>query len=114
MRLRDYAKIGRLAARFGDWDGRRLVPEEWIRESTRIEPARAPGTLPKHPWGYQYQWWIPSRDGVFMAAGVWGQFIYVDPSHEFVIVKTSVDPDFMAHADETVAFFETVRQSCTR
>jgi CubicO group peptidase (beta-lactamase class C family) len=43
-----------------------------------------------------------------MAAGVWGQFIYVDPAHELVIVKTSVDPDFMAHADETVAVFEAI------
>src|SRR6185295_10081732 len=86
VRLRDSAKIGRLAAHFGDWDGKRLVPEEWIRESTRVEPARAPGTLPKHPWGYQYQWWIPGPGGVFMAAGVWGQFIYVDPSRELVVV----------------------------
>jgi CubicO group peptidase (beta-lactamase class C family) len=109
VRLRDYAKIGRLAARFGDWDGRRIVPEEWIRESTRIEPARAPGKLPQHPWGYQYQWWMPGGEGVFMAAGVWGQFIYVDPSREIVVVKTSVDPEFMAHSDETVAFFEAVR-----
>jgi CubicO group peptidase (beta-lactamase class C family) len=111
VRLRDYAKLGRLVAHFGDWDGQRIVPEAWIRESTRIEPARAPGTLPKHPWGYQYQWWIPGRDGAFMAAGVWGQFIYVDPSRELVIVKTSVDPDFMARADEVVAFFESVKKT---
>lgn len=108
VRLRDYAKIGRLAARGGDWDGKRIVPEAWIREATRIEPARAPGALPRHPWGYQYQWWVIG-DGAFMAVGVWGQFIYVDPSRELVIVKTSVDPDFDAHGDETVAFFETVR-----
>jgi CubicO group peptidase (beta-lactamase class C family) len=108
-RLRDYAKIGRLVARRGDWDGQRIVPAEWIDESTRIEPERAPGMLPNHPWGYQYQWWIPGRSGAFMAAGVWGQFIYVDPSRSLVIVKTSVDPDFMAHADQTVAFFEAVR-----
>jgi CubicO group peptidase (beta-lactamase class C family) len=44
-----------------------------------------------------------------MAAGVWGQFIYVDPAHELVVVKTSVDPEFMAHGPETVAFFEMVR-----
>ncbi|HVU02527.1 MAG TPA: serine hydrolase [Polyangiaceae bacterium] len=110
VRLRDYAKIGRLAARFGDWDGQRIVPEEWIRESTRVEPARAPGTLPKHPWGYEYQWWIPAS-GAFMAAGVWGQFIFVDPAKEFVIVKTSVDPRFMENADETIAFFEALRKA---
>jgi CubicO group peptidase (beta-lactamase class C family) len=110
VRLRDYAKIGRLVARGGDWDGRRVVPEEWIRESTRIEPARAPGTLQVRPWGYQYQWWIPGRAGEFMAAGVWGQYIYVDPVREFVVVKTSVDPDFMTNADETVALFEALRE----
>jgi CubicO group peptidase (beta-lactamase class C family) len=45
-RLRDYAKIGRLAARHGDWDGQRIVSADWLAESTRVEPARAPGTLP--------------------------------------------------------------------
>jgi CubicO group peptidase (beta-lactamase class C family) len=111
VRLRDYAKIGRLVARGGDWDGRRIVSEDWLRESTRVEPARAPGKLYGHPWGYQYQWWLPGRPGVFMAAGVWGQFIYVDPAREVVIVKTSVDPDFMAHSDECVAVFEAIEDA---
>jgi CubicO group peptidase (beta-lactamase class C family) len=112
-RLRDYGKLGRLAARGGDWDGKRIVPEDWIRRSTRVEPARSPGTIDGFDWGYQYQWWIPDHDGTFMAAGVWGQFIYVDPSHELVIVKTSVDPDFEAHGPETIAFFESARANAT-
>lgn len=111
VRLRDYAKIGRLVARGGDWDGQRVVPEEWIRESTRVEPARAPGSISQHPWGYQYQWWLPGRPGVFMAAGVWGQYIYVDPARQLVIVKTSVDPDFMAHDRETIAAFEAIEDA---
>jgi CubicO group peptidase (beta-lactamase class C family) len=111
VRLRDYAKIGRLVARRGDWDGRRIVSQEWIQESTRLEPARAPGKLPGHSWGYQYQWWLPDAEGAFMAAGVWGQFIYVVPRKNLVIVKTSVDPDFMARSDETVAFFEAIRDA---
>jgi CubicO group peptidase (beta-lactamase class C family) len=108
VRLRDYAKIGRLVARHGDWDGRRIVSEDWLRESTRVEPARAAGTLAPQTWGYQYQWWLPGRPGVFMAAGVWGQFIYVDPARELVIAKTSVDPDFMANGNESVAVFEAI------
>jgi CubicO group peptidase (beta-lactamase class C family) len=43
-----------------------------------------------------------------MAAGVWGQFIYVDPARELVIAKTSVDPDFMANGNESVAVFEAI------
>jgi CubicO group peptidase (beta-lactamase class C family) len=108
-RLRDYAKIGRLAARHGDWDGQRIVSADWLAESTRVEPARAPGTLPHLRWGYQYQWWIPAGGrGAFMAVGVWGQYIYVNPDRGLVIVKTSVDPDFMTNDDESVALFEAI------
>jgi CubicO group peptidase (beta-lactamase class C family) len=107
--LRDYAKLGRLFARRGDWDGQRVVSEAWLREATRLEPARAPGTLAGTHWGYQYQFWIPSAGrNAFMAAGVWSQFIYVDPDRDLVIVKTSVDPDFDEHGDEHVALFEAI------
>jgi CubicO group peptidase (beta-lactamase class C family) len=111
VRPRDFAKIGRLMARGGDWDGKRIVSEAWVRESTRPEAPRTPGRLPRHPWGYQYQWWIPGTPGAFMAAGVWGQFIYVDPARQLVIVKTGVDPDFERNGDENVALFETIAAS---
>ncbi|HVW26878.1 MAG TPA: serine hydrolase [Polyangiaceae bacterium] len=111
VRARDFAKIGRLMARGGDWDGKRVVSEAWVRESTRAEAPRTPGRLPRHPWGYQYQWWVPGPPGVFMAAGVWGQFIYVDSVRQVVIVKTSVDPDFDRNGDENVALFETIAAS---
>jgi CubicO group peptidase (beta-lactamase class C family) len=111
VRPRDFAKIGRLMARGGDWDGKRILSESWVREATRPEAPRTPGRLPRHPWGYQYQWWIPGTPGAFMAAGVWGQFIYVDPARQVVIVKTSVDPDFDRNGDENVALFETIAAS---
>jgi CubicO group peptidase (beta-lactamase class C family) len=111
VRLRDYAKIGRLVARRGDWDGKQIVPEAWIAESTRLEAVRAPGRIPGPGWGYQYQWWLPGRPGVAMAAGVWGQFIYVSADRGIVIVKTSVDPDFESHSAETIAFFEALEDA---
>lgn len=112
VRLRDYAKVGRLMARRGDWDGQRIVSEAWVRESTTADPKRAPGTLPDSSLGYQHQWWLPgSGHGAFMAIGVWGQNLYVDPSKGIVIVKTSVDPDFARNEDETVAALEAVDTS---
>jgi CubicO group peptidase (beta-lactamase class C family) len=111
VRARDYAKIGRLMARGGDWDGKRILSETWVRDSTRPEEPRTPGRLPRHPWGYQYQWWAPGPPGVFMAAGVWGQFIYVDSQRQVVIVKTSVDPDFERTGDASVAMFEAIAAS---
>jgi CubicO group peptidase (beta-lactamase class C family) len=47
-----------------------------------------------------------------MAIGVWGQYIYVYPKENLVIVKTSVDPGFadndFEHDDETVAVFRSI------
>jgi CubicO group peptidase (beta-lactamase class C family) len=117
--LRDYAKFGRLYLRNGNWDGKQIVSEAWVRESVIPDnPNLQPGKKPEEYWtfmnfGYQYQWWIPENpDGEFMAIGVWGQYIYVYPKENLVIVKTSVDPGFadndFEHDDETVAVFRSI------
>ena len=43
-----------------------------------------------------------------MAIGVWGQYIYVNPAQDLVIVKTSVDPGFDTRNLETLAAFRAV------
>ena len=80
-RARDFAKIGRLYLEKGNWNGRQLVPEAWVTESTRID------TTAGSAWFYQYQWWIPSRQGDFMAEGILGQFVYVHPAKDLIIVR---------------------------
>jgi CubicO group peptidase (beta-lactamase class C family) len=117
--MRDFAKFGTLYLHDGKWQGERIVSEQWVRESVKPDnPNLQPGEKPKGfetfgTFGYQYQWWIPDEpDGEFMALGVWGQYIYVYPKENLVIVKTSVDPDFEAnkyeHDDETVAIFRSI------
>jgi CubicO group peptidase (beta-lactamase class C family) len=109
VRLRDYAKLGRLFARGGDWDGQRIVSEAWVHQSTRPDATYPPGSIPWTPYGYQYQWWIPpGSHGAFMAIGVWGQNLYVNPATGVVIVKTSVDPDFATTEEEHAAVFEAI------
>ena len=61
--------------------------------------------------GYGFQWWVPEGDqGEFMAIGVYGQWIYVNPSNRVIIVKTGADPDFMSKGYELkhVEFFRAV------
>lgn len=99
--LRDYARIGQMMLEGGVADGRRIVSEEWVRESTR--PAE-----PKGPWpGYGYQWWLVDGTAAFQAIGLQGQYIYVDPASRTVIVKLSHFPpgDNRALEEETAAFF---------
>jgi CubicO group peptidase (beta-lactamase class C family) len=117
--LRDYAKFGVLYLHGGSYNGEQIVSEEWVRESvTPDNPNLQPGEKPEGyetfgNFGYQYQWWIPDNpDGEYLAIGVWGQYIYVYPKENLVIVKTSVDPDFeennYEHDDETVAVCRSI------
>jgi CubicO group peptidase (beta-lactamase class C family) len=77
----DFAKFGRLYLRRGDWNGKQIIPESWVAESTIVD-AGARWT------NYKYLWWIPrSGKGRFMAVGNLGQFIYVAPDKDCVIVR---------------------------
>jgi CubicO group peptidase (beta-lactamase class C family) len=80
-RARDFAKIGRLYLNKGNWNGRQIVSRKWVEESTKIDTTDGSATE------YQYQWWLPSTTGDFMAEGILGQYIYVNPSENVVIVR---------------------------
>jgi CubicO group peptidase (beta-lactamase class C family) len=77
----------------GKFNGKQILPQSWVKESiTPDRPAlQAGATDPKYAgFGYQYQWWIPpNSDGDFLARGLRGQYIYIDPRQKVVIVKTS-------------------------
>ncbi|MBE8719831.1 serine hydrolase domain-containing protein [Sphingobacterium pedocola] len=78
---RDYAKIGRLYLHEGNWNGKQLVPTDWVKTSTKIDTIAGSASY------YQYQWWLPSKSGDFMAQGILGQYIYVNPDKNLVIVR---------------------------
>lgn len=80
-RARDYAKIGRLYLNKGNWNGKQLVPENWVISSTKVDENEGSA------WYYQYQWWLPSKDGDFMAQGILGQYIYVNPAKKLIIIR---------------------------
>jgi len=90
----DFAKFGRLYLRGGSWEGRELVPRAWVEASTRHDPSVAgpSSSPPGEEWAraldYGYLWWIdPKAPGRFFAMGNLGQFIYVAPDRDAVIVR---------------------------
>ncbi|WP_397543869.1 serine hydrolase [Roseovarius salis] len=113
--LRDYARFGRLYLDGGVREGRQIVPADWVAASVApTAPHLQPGENPASHWtfGYGYKWWIPEEpQGDFLAIGVWGQYIYVDPAREVVIVKTSADPLFDDNDHESVAAFRAIAQA---
>jgi CubicO group peptidase (beta-lactamase class C family) len=80
-RARDFAKIGRLYLNKGNWNGKQIVSQKWVEESTKIDTTEGSVSY------YQYQWWLPSTKGDFMAEGILGQYVYVNPSQNLVIVR---------------------------
>jgi CubicO group peptidase (beta-lactamase class C family) len=86
MRPRDLARLGELYRRGGAWEGRRLVPRAWIRDSTR------PRVMATESLGYGYQWWLPPSGG-YDARGYGGQLLWVLPKQRLVIVMTGGTQD---------------------
>jgi hypothetical protein len=89
LSARDLAKFGFLYLNNGFWNGQSIVPEYWVKESTR--QWMSAGNRMYGPIGYGYQWWIKEVDGCFSyrAWGRRGQFIVVVPELDMVIVVTS-------------------------
>jgi CubicO group peptidase (beta-lactamase class C family) len=92
--LRDYGRFGLLMLNNGTSGGRRIVSEEWVRQSTTGDaPYLERGSAPGGRMGYGYQWWLPAgHPGVFQAIGIYGQSIWVDPANRLIIVQTSAWP----------------------
>jgi CubicO group peptidase (beta-lactamase class C family) len=84
LRPRDLAKLGQLVLQKGRWQGRQLVPEPWVVESTTAQ-------LPTGEAGidYGYYWWVVPELRSFTAVGHGGQFVFLTPDLDLVIVMTS-------------------------
>ncbi len=115
--MRDYVRFARLYLHEGAYNGEQILDREWVRASMDVsEEFAKPGANNDayNAIGYGYQWWIPEgNQGEFMAIGVYGQWIYVNPSKQVIIVKTSADPDFMEPGYELkhVEFFRAVAEA---
>jgi CubicO group peptidase (beta-lactamase class C family) len=90
LKPRDMAKIGYLFLRQGKWDGKQIVSTEWVQESTKSHVKAFFGGSE-----YGYQWWRGKAASdhqiihTYYAAGRGGQYIFVVPQLDLVVVFTS-------------------------
>ncbi|XVU21228.1 serine hydrolase domain-containing protein [Actinoplanes sp. CA-054009] len=113
---RDLARLGQLMVDDGLANGRQVVPRDWVRRSRGSEePQLAVGALGPSGYdhyGYANQWWTLGTEcfQAFTALGVHGQYLYVDPTADVVIVKCSAWPtqDDESRDRETVAALRRV------
>jgi CubicO group peptidase (beta-lactamase class C family) len=88
LRPRDMARIGFLFLNNGTWNGEQIVPAEWVATASYSHVTFSSTR------GYGYQWWTHTPDTFpltpcFSARGYLGQFIFVFPDLDMVVVFTS-------------------------
>jgi CubicO group peptidase (beta-lactamase class C family) len=92
--LRDYARLGRLLAHDGAWNGKQIIPAQWLVDATTVHNSDAYLALGKADptFGYGYLLWLlPWAKRQFALFGTYGQRICVDPTSRLVLVQTAVD-----------------------
>jgi CubicO group peptidase (beta-lactamase class C family) len=93
LRPRDMAKIGQLMLNGGSWKGRQIISAAWVKASTSESVPLSQELAPVfEETGYGYQWWRGrfknGETDVIFAGGWGGQFIFIIPKFEMVIVLT--------------------------
>lgn len=100
----DLAKFGRLYLQNGEWEGKQIIPREWVEES--VNQGNVPSTIEHfryyndHPWGkmwfrqnkayYKYLWWghkSHEQNNDFFALGSLGQVLYISPQKNAIAIR---------------------------
>lgn len=104
LSTRDMARLGHLMLRDGRWGGEQVIPEPWVRRSTRvvtppgeINPPGMRGMALGDGFGYSFLWWPRVRPdttdafhGSYAAQGAFGQYIWVVPKLDMVVAHKVV------------------------
>lgn len=95
LTMLDLAKIGRLYLNKGKWNGKRIVSESWIEQSTLYSRDNE---------GYHFCWYNTSCIGAdkpeypgYYALGIRGQVLYVNPYKQLIMVRLGLKDDTYAH-----------------
>jgi CubicO group peptidase (beta-lactamase class C family) len=90
LMTRDMARFGLLYLNKGRWEGKQVIPEDWVRESFTKHVDF--GNQGQDVIGYGYLWWIqradPQGNGqeyIYAARGAQGQYIFIVPEHDMVV-----------------------------
>jgi len=84
---RDFARIGQLYLKSGNWNGKQLISSDYVK--TSIKTANLKEKDGSKLQRYGYSWWMADYRGdhVFLMEGLKGQYVAVIPSKNAVLVR---------------------------
>jgi len=92
LKTEDMAKMGQLILQGGEWNGKPVLPADWVKEmsSYQVQSYANERPDPRADWnkGYGYQMWM-CQHGAFRADGANGQYIIIIPDKNVVIAITT-------------------------
>lgn len=91
VRVEDIARLGQFYLQRGRWEGKQLLPEQWILDAqTAWSDNSTPGGPPSD-WGcgYGYQFWMCQPEHVFRGDGAFGQYCIMMPDQDMVVAIQS-------------------------
>lgn len=96
--VRDLAMFGQMMLDGGYFNQQQIISQSVIDEIKRggdRDLFRSAGKYPNlDGWSYKNQWWIShNANGAYMARGVYGQAIYIDPAAQMVVVRVASHPE---------------------
>ena len=89
----DLARFALLFERGGEWNGKQVIPQEWVKRSKTAWVADMYPEDADYNWGYGYQWWIfnhasPGKPEMYGGWGWGGQFPLIVPELGLIAVFT--------------------------
>jgi CubicO group peptidase (beta-lactamase class C family) len=102
MTPRELARFGLLFLHDGDWEGRQLVPASWVQQSIQPQLPAEDG------YDYGYYWWLlgGGTQDVAIAWGHGGQFVYLVPALDLMVVMTADTATEHAELDGETFLFD--------
>jgi CubicO group peptidase (beta-lactamase class C family) len=99
IKTEDIARFGQLYLQQGVWQGKQIVPREWVAAATAAQVDNSGrGENPDWEQGYGYQFWR-CRHNAYRGDGAFGQYCIVLPDQDAVLAITSGVPDMQAVLD---------------
>ncbi len=83
--LEELNRFTQLLASGGQWEGKQILPADYLREATSFQSENAANCRRDWDCGYGYQFWRCSHPGAFRGDGAYGQYSLVIPDHQLAI-----------------------------